>query len=251
MYSPRAPWTGLTAHMQKHFEAQIRAIACSKLLCQEGLGTFKAGHAQNHHLCSFPMDASILLAWSSQPWCPALAAHPMATVLGHSVPRLFSIQPAQFMPLPVWPRSPSWEHQDMRLCPGGILAKGHGSKLAHAGVPTASHLLMGFSSHCKQMMGRGGEGKDKDWQWSSASVSLLRSSPTPAASTGRSSSRTRPPLCSTPACPLPSHTYKDTCTQTRTHTHALLYLRCFIALMSSSSFRARCRSPFTCSLPLM
>lgn len=120
MYSPCAPWTDLTAHMQKHFEAQIRAITCSKLLCQEGSGTSKAGHSQNHHLCSFPTDASIPLAWSSQLWCPASAAHPMATVLGHRVPRLFSIQSsAQFMPLPVWPRSLSWEHQDIRLCPGG------------------------------------------------------------------------------------------------------------------------------------
>lgn len=43
-------------------------------------------------------------------------------------------------------------------------------------------------------------------------------------------------------------------TKTHAHRHAptcMLYLCCFIALTRSSSFRARCRSPFTCSFPLM
>lgn len=221
MYSPCAPWTGLTAHMQSTLKHKLEQLLVPQLLCQEGLGTSKAGHSQNHHLCSFPVDASIPLAWSSQSRCPALPAHPMATVLDHSVPRLFSIQPAQFMPLPVWPCSPSWEHQDIRLCPGGILAKGHGSKLAHAGVPTAYPIVSkGWAGEVKART-RTGNGAQP--QFPCSGLHRLLQPPQGEAPAGQG-----------PHCAAPLHVpHLRTPTQTHAHRHAPTRMLCSIYAASS------------------
>jgi len=80
LYSPHAPWEQTSQHACK---STLKHKLTQSLLTNRCVG--KAQDLQ----CRAgpqPQPAGGTPAWSSQPSCPASAAHPQTTMLGHSVP---------------------------------------------------------------------------------------------------------------------------------------------------------------------